>query len=197
MVVGGLGLLCGVCALAGTQISQATAKQPGGGAAVTPADIRKQVPNYDTMQTVSVVGIVGLSTVLIIAGIGLLGMSDWARYLSLACALALIVFELVMLVFHIGSVLPVTEKLMEASLREQGPIQPGFMVGFRIGFIATQVAPAAPFLAYALFLLVAMLRPATAVAFVAPPDLPDDAGPGAYGGDAGADDRIQPRPPPG
>jgi hypothetical protein len=114
-------------------------------------------------------------------------MSDWARYLSLACALALIMFELVMLGFHIGSVLPVTEKLTEAALREQGQVPPGFMVGFRIGFIASQIAQAAPFLAYGLFLLGALLRPATAVAFVAPPDLPDDAGPD-YG--------IQPGRPP-
>ena len=104
--------------------------------------------------------------VLIVAGIGLLKLKNWARKLSIGYAVYAIVFGIVGIVVNY---LFLIRPMLENAARQRGPEAFGSTVGAISGSVGGLFG-----LIYPVFLLVMMTRPNIVAAFrpVAPPPLP-------------------------
>jgi hypothetical protein len=168
LVGGGLGLILSLCGCGGLVMSNAlssaipTVPQRPGQPPPPPNanEITKymddHVPGYRAFQFGSVALSLLLDVMLISAGIGLLSVQPWARWLSLAYAPLSILIRLVGFVYQLVWVTPAME-----SLYAQNPAMKGMS-----GILSASVGIGAFVgLLFAITVLVIMLLPSTAAAF--------------------------------
>jgi hypothetical protein len=171
LVGGGLGLLFALCGLGGIVLSSAvssavpTAAARPGQPAPPPSynDIMKfyddNVPGYRAYTY----GVLALDTVLdfmlLAAGVGLLTMKPWARWLSLIYAALSILYHLGTLTYSLALVIPATQKLYA-----QNPALSG-MSGFLNFTSGMGVVMNLVLIIYPITVIIVMLLPATSAAF--------------------------------
>jgi hypothetical protein len=191
LVGGSLGLLAGLCGLAG-QAMQGVFAGPGGAAGNPGIVLQKKLEALPGQQAFTL-GELGanlvLDVMLITAGIGLLNLRPWARTLSLVYAPLAILKRLAVLAYTFMVIIPrfdaiVREWLAEVNRQGAGP-GPGLPVeGFADTMRITMTVSAivsALFIAYPVVVLVLLNLPSVKAAFKgqAPPppaDLPEDDG---------------------
>ncbi|MCS6852150.1 MAG: hypothetical protein NZ700_13390 [Gemmataceae bacterium] len=108
-----------------------------------------------------------LSVVLLVAGIGLLMMRPWGRWLSIFYAVAAIGLSVVGLVVTLTIVNPAVEKLQAEMMRREGRLEQhkGFAGVQRVTNIMSAVTGSLCSMVYAVVLLVVMLLPSVSAAF--------------------------------
>lgn len=124
-VFGGLGVLIGVVGIAlqaagGSKLFQpAPPPQAGQNAkAMDMSDledfIAKEVPGSKAIQTGDVVGKTALSICMIIAGVGLVKMQSWGRWLSVLYGLGSIALHVLRTIYFYTQLLPALQKYFDA-----------------------------------------------------------------------------------
>jgi hypothetical protein len=171
IVFGSLFLLCTVCggALLLMMLGNSSMFQIGG---VNPVQdmwdfVKREIPAYPAIAIGSLVAGLVLNALLLISGIGLLNMQNWARVLALIYSVITIIEQIGSLIFTIAYVNPVMTR-WEADFHRRfaGRLPPGGMGGGDSAFQnLTTVAGAILGMVYAIVLLVMMLRPSVAAAF--------------------------------
>jgi hypothetical protein len=163
IVFGSLGLLCGACGVAANVLvlSLASASGPGPGAEIKELldYMDKNLPGHMAVEIGRGVGILVLSVLLLVAGIGLLGTKSWARWLSIAYAVLSIPLHVGWAVFELGFVLPLTQKFAK-SHNAFGAQQDNTVIQAVGAIIFTILA-----VVYALVLLIFMFLPGLSAAF--------------------------------
>jgi len=174
IVIGGLGMLCGLCGLGAPAASAGILKMAGAGAGDPMAVLNERVPGLFFWMFTKISLALVLSVLLVIAGIGLLNMKKWGRTLSLVYAIFTIPLQIAYVLFQILLVQPATKEAMAQI--QPPPMAPGQAAGQQIG---QQIGPAigvvgaaSLFVLYSVAVLVVMLLPAVTEAF-APPRLRD------------------------
>ena len=187
IVFGSLFLLCYLCGGVSLIMQSAAGNGGLGGRKDQAAEIadhlKAEVPGYAVYQVGNVVVNLALSILLLICGIGLLGMNQWARVGSIVYAITAILTTLGGLVYQLAVVNPVMNRYLEAMLRAQAG-QRGPDASFLLTIItAATVIVAILLMIYAIVLLVMMLLPRVRAAFASGPlgggplaDRPGDAG---------------------
>lgn len=114
---GGIGLIMSVYELA-VQVAGMSGNPfgpaPGQPVADSMAQALENIQGYRAVATASIVWALALDVVLIVAGIGLLYLRPWGRFLSLVYAPLSLLLHLLMIVWTIGFVLPVMNEAIEA-----------------------------------------------------------------------------------
>ncbi len=175
LVFGGLLLLCGVCGALGNVFVTAL---PHASGAATPNNssvemvhfITDHVPSYTAVMVVRGVTLVVLGILILVAGVGLLSMQGWARWLAVGYAVVAIVQELIYVLYQLIAVEPVAERHQIDIMRLQpGQKPPGYETGLHAGFLVGFAAPllllALVVIAQAATNLVVLLMPSTGAAF--------------------------------
>jgi hypothetical protein len=179
LVGGGLGLMGGVCggAVQLVKASQAApaapAPPPAPGAMPNQADMEARmeayyestIPSYQLHKWGSLAFDLLLDVMLVTAGIGLLGMHPWARYLSLVYAVLSILYHIYNLIYMLGFFLPASSEFFERELAGM-PGPPAFFAAMKAALYAGAFVNAA-FIAYPIVVLCLLLRPSMNVAFSA------------------------------
>jgi small-conductance mechanosensitive channel len=189
IVFGSLSILCNLCSAGGVAIAYFAVTALYKGAppeAQREMDtawrgLQDQVPGLILAVCFDVIGSFLLGLILLIAGIGLLGVKVWARYLSLAWAVLRVLFLTAMLLYNIVYLQPGMERFnkdMEKAMedmqrRQQRPGQtPPPKVNFGLGGSGDSlmnslmsVLSTAINAVYAIVVFVLMLLPSTGHAF--------------------------------
>jgi hypothetical protein len=153
LAVGVLGLLCGTCGVLDTAMMVG-----GPGNADMRYHVEREAPAWIPIMTVRSVGLLLLSVVALVAGLGLLGRQPWARWAALGYAGLSIPLHLLHGVYGVAVYMPAMQRFMMA----QAARGPGFASSFRTGFLIGFAPPLAIWLSVSVFLLVAMLTPQVA-----------------------------------
>jgi hypothetical protein len=192
IVFGGLGVVCNLCGVGGLAMIYVVFNNLH--AQASPAEKKEledlwqrfndDIPGYIAFVITDLGGSMLLGLVLLIAGIGLLGVKHWARHLSVIWSVVRIIFVVALLVINVAFVQPGMQKFtpefqrwmerMQKRSQGQGqgaPQQPGFGGGLGgtgnpvvdniLSFVGAGISAA-----YAVVVLIFMLRPATAQGFV-------------------------------
>jgi hypothetical protein len=172
IVFGALSILCGGCGAIGQLVlaGMANAQAPGGGP--NPLGqlltfLKKECPGYQVVEGGRAALVIVLGIAFIAAAIGLLMMQNWARWVTLACAVLAIPLHLGYLGYELGVVLPATERF-------QATMQPGFGMakppaGQQAGTVVGVVSAAGISVIHAVANLIIMLLPATGAALAGRP----------------------------
>lgn len=174
-IVGGLGLVCGICG----GVQMAAGGQLGGFAGAQDpkqkqlqVDLEKQLneklPHNKLITGMNLgIGFV-FSAVLIAAGFGLLNMQAWGRLLSLAYAGLSLMHKVFMAIYNLAFALPATREVFKVLKANLGPQerQAAPMFDF-IETFATIGVTVDPFIrmVYPVAVLIIMLLPSVAAAF--------------------------------
>jgi hypothetical protein len=173
LVFGGLGMLCYLCFGILIVILMAALKQPGQDPKLIQAkevidSMTREVPGLIPFLVFgSVLGVI-LAIILIVGGIGLLNMQNWARVLCIVYSIVSIVAQLGSLVYRLAVLNPALAQWERnwAALHggparvEGGPLGSNALVNNVSEVVGTGIS-----LAYAIILLVIMLLPTTVAAF--------------------------------
>jgi hypothetical protein len=182
LIFGAIGVVSALCvglfALLFTAVIKNAPPPPGGG----PNPIKEleemfdAIPGYiPIMTTVMVLGAIA-AIVLIIAGIGLLKMKTWARWLSVGYAIYNIVATLAMTIYTIAVVNPAMET-WQRNFQQKFPAGAPQPTGNAAMNNVISVGSAVVGIAYAVALLVVMFLPHVRAAFAGtwrPPITEDD-----------------------
>jgi hypothetical protein len=126
-----------------------------------------RLPSYKSYVFTNVVISFFLDVMLIIAGIGLLMMANWARYLSIAYAIfslfTKLLLGLYLLVFLVGAVSTITDEEFQKNPKLAAAGTPGTM---KVSRLIRDFAWLIPGI-YPVIVLALLLRPSTARAFAA------------------------------
>ena len=125
----------------------------------------EQAPGQKVFQLVSLGVNFTLSVMLIVAGIGLLQMRSWARWLSVVYAVVDLVYLAATVVFYFV----VTQPAMEGVRQELENIDPGMAQLFQTIFAVGSVVAPLVTLIYPTVVLIIMLLPGVGRAFHGPP----------------------------
>jgi hypothetical protein len=171
IIFGSLGLLCGVCAAGANAFMGSMASGPGGPPGSLQAVLKdemqfldKHLPGYLAVEIGRGVGLILLSILVIVAGIGLLATKSWARWLSVFYAVLSIPLHVGWAVFELGFALPVVQQWQNEYFRRNNMIAPpqgSNVLGGSIGVIGWTIL----WVVYALILLVFMFLPGLSAAF--------------------------------
>src|SRR5262249_36894792 len=127
------------------------------------AEIEKRVPSFRTMTYAQLgVGFL-LDFLLLAAGIGLLNMKSWARYLSIAYAILSLLNHIVGAVWQFGFLIPALDTALEALVQGNPQARPALSaakIGMYVGVVIGHI-----FVIYPIFVLIAMLLPSVGRAF--------------------------------
>jgi hypothetical protein len=194
LVGGSLGVL-GVACTAGLQGIQASQSPRAAQAPEQRIEeyIERSVPGYQFLKWGSIAFSLLLSLMMIVAGLGLIWMQPWARYLSLTYAVLSILWHIFDAVTALGFILPATTEFLDREMAHLPGQAPGFSAGMKVGMYFGALFSAA-FIAYPIVVLCLLLRPSIARAFSGeglPPDEGRDRG-GEWG-DVRDDDRPRDR----
>jgi hypothetical protein len=162
IVVGALGLMVyGCCGF----MVFAMAIDPSGGRSVW-SHLAADVPLYAPLTIAHLVLSLLLCLLLLIAGIGLLGMHNWARLFSVACGVVALVLNIGIIIFQAAFVSP--------SLQRFFPGPESAALAAATNFYTTGIAAIA--ILYCAALLITLLLPDVAAAFQhePPPAWADD-----------------------
>ena len=110
------------------------------------------------------------AVLMVVAGIGLLIMKPWARWLSVALALVVILKHISYVIFELALVMPMQEQWHKGWVKKMSPSgappsSPADNWPWTTEALVFLVGPAVIFSAHALALLIIMFRPAVANAF--------------------------------
>jgi hypothetical protein len=159
-VMGGLTLLCGLCAAGGNALVAAmgTNNQMGIGDMTTYMD--KEVPGWQVIEVGRGLLLILLAVILIVAGIGLLKMQTWARWVCVFYAVASILLTIGHATFELAVAKPAMDKWKQKQTN-QPPPSGAYKAGevFGAGMVA-----AIPII-YALTLGITMFLPNVGEAF--------------------------------
>ena len=187
LIGGGLGLLLSLCACGGLVMSSAAGSivptvstRPGDTKSAPPpssGEIMKyyddNVPGYRVFTYGGMAVDLLLNLLLLAAGIGLLSVQPWARWLSLGYAPISILYHIGTFIYQLVLVMPATQKLYAQNPALQGMSSfLNFTTGF--GLVIGLV-----FMLYPIVVLIIMLLPSTGAAFrgelpTVPDNLEDD-----------------------
>jgi hypothetical protein len=184
LVFGGFGLIGGLCGLivvaigSTTLIPQPPAPPPGANVPFPPdinvrldRFLKQELPFHQTITLVqTALGLV-LSSVLVVAGIGLLAMRPRARRLSLVYSAVSIAFQLASLFYAILFVMPAMSSFYEQLVREfpaAAPLLTFSRMGVWVGVVFAPLA-----IAYPIVVFVLLTRRKVVAAFEGRPTLPD------------------------
>ena len=174
MVMGGFTLLCGVCAAGANSLVAALGANPQGpgGAPVgeMTAFMDKEVPGWQAVEIGRGFLLILLGILVIVAGIGLLKMHSWARWLSVFYALILIPLTIGHLTFELALVNPAMEKWEAQQVKKaNAPAPPpGFAAGQQFGKTFGAVAFGCIPILYCIALTIVMFLPSVGRAFAPP-----------------------------
>ena len=171
MVIGGLGLLCGFCGLGAHLVIAGLGSTRTVGGGPNPiqdmlAYLNRELPGYQAIEIGRGALVLILGIVLIAAGIGLLMVQNWARWVSLVYGILSILLHTGYVVYELAFVKPATERWQKLFLQKQGlgalpPQSPAESLGTTVGVIGA----GAVFIIYSLVLLVILFLPAFSAAF--------------------------------
>jgi hypothetical protein len=172
-VYGGLGVACSICGgalifLGIALINQAAAKDKAAQAVKDMVEsFRQQLPGVITFLIVSLVVSAILDAMVIIAGIGLMRMRNWGRYLAIFCAVAMLLLHIGSTAYSMAVVGPATEEWQKDFAKKHPELKAGenpFGSNPLMNNISA-VAQTATSVAFAVALLVVMLLPSVSAAF--------------------------------
>ncbi len=164
IVAGGLGLVCSLAGI-GTNLfvmSMAKSAGPNNPAMAQINYMNREAPGWQNIEIAHDVLVILISFLLLAAGIGLLMRKNWARWLSLLCAVGIIVLRLAYAVYKATVTIPVLERFQRMNAGAAGA------TGYRIGGYFGIGAVVAIWLAFSFALCITMLMP-SAVEGCAPP----------------------------
>ncbi|HEY7308619.1 MAG TPA: hypothetical protein VH643_04565 [Gemmataceae bacterium] len=171
LVGGGLGLILSLCGCGGLVMTNALSsaiptvpQRPGQpppppSAADTMKYYNDHIPGYRAFTFGGLALSLMLDIMLLAAGIGLLNVQPWARWLSLVYAPISILNRLVSFVYQLVWVLPVTQELYAKNPAMAG-MSSFVTIGGGIGLVVSLL-----FILYPIAVVVLMLLPSTAAAF--------------------------------
>jgi len=160
MVVGVLGLICGLCGALDTAMIVAGPKAPGQD---LQAYLNREAPAWIPIASARAIILFLLSCLVLVAGVGLFQRQSWARWMAVAYAAIGIPMHLIYGIYGIAVYMPAMERFVTNT--QPGAKTPGFSNGFTVGFLITFAPPLVIWLAGSIFLLIAMLSPPGAAAF--------------------------------
>lgn len=159
-VMGGITLLCGLCAAGGNALVAAMGTNQQMGVGDMTAHMDKEVPGWQVIEVGRGLLLILLAVILIVAAIGLLKMQTWARWVCVFYAVASILLTIAHTTFELGVAKPAMDKWQQKQTNQpppSGAYKAGEMVG--AGMVA-----AIPII-YALTLGVIMILPNVGEAF--------------------------------
>jgi hypothetical protein len=115
--------------------------------------LRENLPGYDVMQVAGTLIMFLQGVVLLVTGIGLLNVRNWARVTAIWCAALSLVWTAVEAVYHFAFAAPVMERFLRAN-----PLPGDAQVFVKIGTVF-QVGVWVLFVAYAIILITMLSRP--------------------------------------
>lgn len=163
IIIGSLGLICGLCGAADTAMIVAG---PTGGPVDMKAYLKREAPAWLAIAGIRAGALFLLSCLLLVAAVGMFQRQIWARWLAIGYALISLPLHLVHGIYGFAVYMPAMERFMMSA--NPGAKAPGFSSGFTIGFTATFLPPLIMWIAASVFLLIAMLSPQGGQAFAAP-----------------------------
>jgi hypothetical protein len=170
MVMGGFGLLCGFCAAVGNAVGLAVLggqqNMPGAASNEMFDYMDKHCPGWQAVEVGRGLMFMLLGVLLIVAGIGMLKMQNWSRWLCLLCAAGIFFVCLGYAVYQVAFLMPATDKMHEDLERKLG-VQPtpGGQAPRRVGQVIGVIASSGVPIVYALVLAIVMVLPAVGEAF--------------------------------
>jgi hypothetical protein len=185
IIFGSLGLLCSLCSGIMVLTNMAGANAGVGGPNNVQVEMMKmveaEVPAYQAVQIAQVIFYFILSVMLLMSGIGLLNMQNWARMAAIAYAVIDIVVRIAALVYQLAFINPVMMRAMDRAMQLQmqqfpGPNRPPVPnMSALTGIInVVTVIVALVVIAFDVILLIIMLLPRVAAAFALRPPPDDD-----------------------
>jgi hypothetical protein len=173
MVMGAFTLLCGLCAAgANSFVAAMGANQQGpagAGVAEMTTFMDKEVPGWQAVEIGRGLLLILLGVLVIVAGIGLLKMQSWARWLSVFYAAVLIPLTIGHLAFELALVNPAMEKWETQQEKKGVPAPPpSFKAGQQFGKSFGAVAFGSIPILYCIALGIVMLLPSVGQAFAPP-----------------------------
>jgi hypothetical protein len=177
IVFGAFTLICGICAGGSVAVLAAFSSQPPGGVPNPALEIPKlmdqEIPGWQTIEIGRSLLLLLLGVILIVAGIGLLKMQVWARWLCVLYAVLSTFLTISYLIFQLAFALPAMDRVNAKIEKQQPPgvvvaKPPGQSAGESIGSRFGAVAGAVISLAMALANVVVMLLPPVGAAFAPP-----------------------------
>ncbi len=174
MVMGGVILFCGMCAGSDVAILTAAGGAPGPGGA--PYDdmktfLDKETPGWEAVLVGYAFMQLVLAVVLVAAGIGLLKMQSWARWLSVLYSAVALVLAMVFTVYAVGFVAPARVKFQERQMNiaaQPASTQAGFQFGKTFGQAMNVIFYGVIPVIHAIILAIVMLLPTVGEAFAPP-----------------------------
>jgi uncharacterized membrane protein (DUF2068 family) len=171
IVLGGLGLLCGLGGMASAALHSLASHSPGMPSLHDPVQavqvqLIRQFPNLYWIEGAVSASMCVLAVVLIVAGVGLLYVQAWARWLAIGYGLVTLLVQVSYAVYKLGLVLPASEHFLQNALRQPGSsYPPGFLTGFRVGFMGVLAVQLLFFVGHVALLLIVLSLPSVAAAF--------------------------------
>jgi hypothetical protein len=170
LIVGGLGLLCGLCGVGANLFTMSVLGNPNSGnpASSAVADMLKfmesSAPGFQLVEVGKPALVVVLSVLALIAGMGLLNVKGWARTLTFLYAVVTILLHLGYVIYEFALVLPAVQAWEQDFVRRQGALAAQQSGNFAAGGVGV-VLGAALFIGHAAVVLVLLLLPAASAAF--------------------------------
>jgi hypothetical protein len=174
MVMGGIMLFCGCCASSDVVLLGAMGGAPGpGGAPVADmkAFLDNETPGWEAVLVAYALIQLLLAVVLVAAGIGLLKMQSWARWLSLFYSAVALLLAIVFTIYVAGFLGPARAKYQEKHMNVAGQpasTQAGFQFGKTLGQSINVIFYGAIPAIHAIILAIIMLLPSVSEAFAPP-----------------------------
>jgi hypothetical protein len=171
IIFGSLGLLCMLCNGVVMLGNAAGGNRGGGFGGNDPAAARmmqmveQEIPAYMAVQVGALVIGLTLAALMLISGIGLLYMQNWARIAAIVYAITDILLRIGNLVYYFAFVSPVMSRALQQVQFRQGNVA-GPDMGVLMGIInVTMIAVSLVIVIYDVILLVFMLVPGVVAAF--------------------------------
>jgi hypothetical protein len=125
--------------------------------------IQREAPHAFTIDLLKAILLLVLSIALVAAGIGLLALHNWARWLSLGCAVLSILLHVSYLIFQLAIELPALRHCQ--AMVGQAAKTPGFQEGQAVGNVIGVMGVFALWVIYPIILFLLLLLPKVAEAF--------------------------------
>jgi hypothetical protein len=198
LIGGSLGLILVVCGGVQLAMQNAAANQPG---AQNDPGVRfqqyldQQAPSAQAVNIANLGVSLVMGIMLLAAGIGLLSMRGWARWVSVVYAGISISEKIFLLVYNLVVIFPVYDAFFAKEAANLPPGMPGMMRGIFIGSLIFQTV----LVIYPITVAIIMLKPSTGRAFAEAAaggrrDREEDEGWGGRGDDRDERDRYDDRP---
>jgi hypothetical protein len=174
MVMGGIILICGMCAGSDVAFLTAAGGTPGAGGAPygdMKAFLDKETPGWEAVLVGYAFMQLVLAVMLVAGGIGLLKMQSWARWLSVLYSAVALVLAIVFTVYAVAFVGPARVKYQERQMNlaaQPASTQAGFQFGKTFGQSMNVILYGAIPVIHAIILAIVMLLPAVGEAFAPP-----------------------------